>query len=94
MSIQTYINELSNTLYYRLQHLDRFTDNIYIPKTCLSPGLSKIYPVIVYENRADTYELCDLINSMSDYRKYEYIVLLLLQCTEHEPTRKLLTLNI
>jgi len=91
MSIQIYINELSNKLLYRYQHLDRFTDNIFIPKTSVFPFSFKNNPIIFYENKADTYELCDILNSTN--KNYQDLILLLLQCSEHEPNIKLLDLK-
>jgi hypothetical protein len=91
MSIQTYINRLASVMIYRLQHLDRFTDHIYIAL----PLNEETKPIIYYESREDTHELCDilftLINSQHDYT---WLTSLLLYCPEHEATRELQIINL
>lgn len=94
MSVQTYINKTSSDMYYRLQNLDRFTDFIYIPKDVLSLDTSEDDNKIIYhEKKDDTYELCDIINSIpTNCNIYNWVLPLLLNCPEHKPTRTLLNL--
>lgn len=87
MSIQTYINKLADNILYRLQHLDRFSDYIYISETSInSNGINQ---EIFYEPAPGLYELSDILYSISDNFENNWMSLLLLYCPEHEPTRKL-----
>lgn len=95
MSIQTYISKISDDILYRLQHLDRFTDHIFLPKTLISSFGENVDKIIYYENKVDTYELCDIINSIKkNYNKYSWVYILLLSCPEHAPKRGLKTIDI
>lgn len=90
MSIQTYINKLADITIYRLQHLDRYTDHIYISKESLPSPTEGKKPIIYYENKTNTYELCDIMHSITqNYSEYSWLSMLLLYCPEHEPTREL-----
>lgn len=92
MSIQTYINKLADTILYRCARLNRFTDHIFIPIGSISLPSDDTKRVIYYENKADTYELCDIINSITEGGgDYSWASVLLLLCPEHEPVRKLKT---
>ena len=95
MSIQTYINKLADAILYRLQHLDRFTDHIFIPIASISSYLKGVKRVIYYESKADTYELCDIIHSITQScSDYSWVYILLLSCPEHEPIRELQVINL
>jgi len=98
MSIQTYINKLADIILYRLQNLDRFTDHIFVLKSSLIIGET---PIICYENKPDTYELCDIIHSIMEnsyyetYPKYnDRLTMMLLYCPEHESIRELQIINL
>lgn len=95
MSIQTYVNKLADTILYRLQHLDRFTDYIFIPITSISSPTKGVKQTIYYENKPDTHELCDIIHNITqNHDDYNWVSVLLLSCPEHEPTREVRTFNV
>jgi len=101
MSIGTYIAFLANLADYRLKHLDKFTDQLFIKKDSLNKecffeeDFSKT-------KQDDTYELCDLIYSLElcddpidKFPLYENLIeKLLFSCEEHEPTRTLRKLTL
>lgn len=101
MSIQTHINGLCNTILYRVQNLNRFTDYIFIEKEIFNKNPEKI--PIFFDSKHNTYELCDLIysieptiisNNLTSSSIYDKILMLLILCPEHEVTRELCKINI
>jgi len=90
MSIQTYVTKLADNIVYRLDHLNRFTDHIFISKESLLKGEKNA--IMYVKGTPDTYELCDIIHSHT--YKYDWLIMLLLYCPEHEPYRELLLLKI
>ena len=90
MSVQTYINKLSDAILYRLNHLDRFTDHIFINIDSISSHPNGDDRFVFYEDKVDAYELCDILHSIKqDHDYYSWTTMLLLSCPEHEPTREL-----
>ena len=98
MSVQTYINKVSDDILYRLNHLDRFTDHIFVKIDSIPSHSEGGNKFIFYENEvdahdADAYDICDILHSIrKDHNDYSRITMLLLSCPEHEPTRALRTI--
>lgn len=88
MSICSYVNKISKEILYRVNNLQHFTDCRFLNRN----DLSNITEDEFYKHKLPqkTYELCDLIYTISPGSKlYDKLVILLLECEEHEIERNL-----
>lgn len=86
MSIQSHINNLCKIITYRRQHLNLYTDTVFVHQSIFSGAK----PITIFEPQAEYYDLCDILHTL-DSQDINTIQLndLLLLCKEHEPARTL-----
>lgn len=86
MSIQSHINNLCKIITYRRQHLDLYTDTVFVHQSIFSGAK----PITTFEQQAEYYDLCDILYTL-DSQDINTIQLndLLLLCKEHDPIRSL-----